>query len=104
MKRLQHKGLNVVFCLIALFWLGAIMSACAVPGQQSAAPADPNVTTITVWTFEVPGAPWIDAYIKKFEEQHPDIKVEFSSLPEDDYQTKVATALSAHAPPDVAII
>jgi multiple sugar transport system substrate-binding protein len=90
--------------MIVLVLISAIVSACTVPGQQGAAPADPNVTTITVWTFEVPGAPWIDAYIKEFEEQHPDIKIEYSSLPEDEYQTKVATALSAGAPPDVAII
>jgi multiple sugar transport system substrate-binding protein len=82
-----------------------ILSACAPAApQEGAAPADADVTTISIWSFEPPGAPWIDAYIKTFEEQHPDIKINYSSFPEDEYQTKVATALAAHTPPDVAVI
>jgi multiple sugar transport system substrate-binding protein len=92
-----------IFSLVLLL-LSITLAACPAASQQGAASEDSATTTLTIWSFEPPGAPWITAYIETFEEQHPDIKIEYSSLPEDEYQTKVATALAAHNPPDVAII
>jgi multiple sugar transport system substrate-binding protein len=100
----RRTGMNRLLPIVVLLLSSLILSACSVPDQTSTASTDPNVTTITVWSFEPPGAPWIDAYIREFEEQHPDIKIEYSPFPEDEYQTKVATALAAHNPPDVAVI
>jgi multiple sugar transport system substrate-binding protein len=102
--RLRHTGFNASIYATILLLTSILLSACTIPGQSGAAPTDPDVTTITVWSFEPPGAPWIDAYIKEFEEQHPDIKINYTALPEDEYQTKVATALAAGNPPDVAVI
>jgi len=92
-------------------WIAAILlvavltlSACAPTGQQAAAPAEAGVTTITMWSYEPPDAPWMDAYIKAFEEKNPTIKINYTPLPEDEYQTKVATAIAAGSPPDVAVI
>ncbi len=90
--------------ILLVMVIAILLSACAPATQEGAAPAAPGVTTIIVWSYEPPGAPWIDAYIKAFEEKHPDIKISYSALPEEDYQTKVATALAASSPPDAAVI
>jgi ABC-type glycerol-3-phosphate transport system substrate-binding protein len=97
--RLRQLGFKRSIFSLVLLLLSIMLAACPAPSQEGAASEDSATTTLSVWSFEPPGAPWITAYIEAFEEQHPDIKIEYSSLPEDEYQTKVATALAAHNPP-----
>ena len=102
--RIRFARLTGPLCVAALVLISVMLAACAAPTQEGAAPAEAGQTEISVWSFEPPGAPWVDAYISKFQEQHPDIKINYTPFPEDEYQTKVATALAAHNPPDVAVI
>jgi multiple sugar transport system substrate-binding protein len=70
----------------------------------SAASATGGRVPLTVWTYLAPDDPVMLAYEKEFEAKHPNIDVQHTALPEDDYQTKVTTALEAHDVPDVAFI
>lgn len=80
----------------------------AAPAGETVVPTAPASTgekrQLTVWTYQPADDPAIDALIKAFEAKYPDIQIAYTPLPEDEYQTKVNTALTAHQPPDVAII
>jgi multiple sugar transport system substrate-binding protein len=69
---------------------------------EAAPPVDPDA--LSIWSYLPPDDPSVAAYIDEFQQQHPEIEVSYTPFPEDEYQTKINTALSAHAPPDVAII
>lgn len=59
---------------------------------------------LSIWSYLTPDDPSIKAYIETFQEQNPGVEIKYTAFPEDDYQTKVRTALSAGGPPDIAII
>ncbi|MEJ7653308.1 MAG: extracellular solute-binding protein [Chloroflexia bacterium] len=60
--------------------------------------------TLSVWTYLPPDDPSVKAYLREFQKKNPNIKVKYTAYPEDNYVTKVNTALQAHNPPDIAII
>ncbi len=73
--------------------------ASAVPGGSTSGEA----VTLNVWTLE--GEEEFLPKIKDaFESSHPGTALEFTVFPEDQYGTKVDTALAAGAPPDIAFI
>jgi multiple sugar transport system substrate-binding protein len=85
----------------------AVTAAVSTEGEATVAPTVAPAgekRQLSVWTFQPPDDPAIEALIKAFQEKHPDIEILYTPLPEDEYQTKVNTTLTAHAPPDVAII
>ena len=59
---------------------------------------------LTVWSYLDPEDPSVKAYIERFQADNPGIVVKYTAFPEDDYQDKVRTALSADSPPDIAVI
>jgi multiple sugar transport system substrate-binding protein len=59
---------------------------------------------LSIWSYLAPDDASVKAYIETFQEQNPNIKIKYTAYPEDDYQDKVRTALSAGGPPDIAII
>lgn len=61
-------------------------------------------TVLTIWTYLAADDPVMAAYEKEFEAKHPNIDIQHTAIPEDDYQVKVETALSANDVPDVAFI
>ena len=68
-----------------------------------AASASGDAVTLNVWTLE--GEEEFLPKIKDaFESSHPGTTLEFTVLPEDQYGTKVDTALAAGAPPDIAFV
>jgi multiple sugar transport system substrate-binding protein len=74
-------------------------SGSAAPSGSTAVEA----VTLNIWTLE--GEEEFLPKIKDaFESSHPGTTLEFTTLPEDQYGTKVDTALAAGAPPDVAFI
>ena len=87
-----HLHLLVVL-LVALGLLGPVLPAA---GQET--------VELSVWSYLPPDDASVKAYIERFQEQNPTITVKYTSFPEDDYTDKVRTALSANAPPDIAII
>ncbi len=74
-------------------------AASAAPGASTSGDA----VTLNVWTLE--GEEEFLPKIKDaFESSHPGTTLEFTVLPEDQYGTKVDTALAAGAPPDIAFV
>lgn len=76
--------------------------ATPAPGG-STPPASGEAVTLNVWTLE--GEEEFLPRIKDaFESSHPGTTLEFTVLPEDQYGTKIDTALAAGAPPDIAFV
>jgi multiple sugar transport system substrate-binding protein len=83
-----------------------IASACAAP--PAAAPADGALTTaekvtLNLWVFEGEEA-FLPELKKQFEAKHPNITLQITEIPEDQYTTKIDTALAAGAPPDIGFV
>jgi multiple sugar transport system substrate-binding protein len=107
--------------LVALL-LAALLAACggAAPGGDpttapggeqpagdapTAAPAaGGEKTVVTLWTYQPIDDPVIIAYEQEFEAKHANIDIQHTAIPEEDYQTKVETALAAQEVPDIAFI
>ncbi|MFB9280250.1 ABC transporter substrate-binding protein [Cohnella cellulosilytica] len=76
-------------------------SAPAGSGTASQAPEEEKVT-LTFWRHDyAPEAAAFDKLIASFEEAHPNIKVDFQMIPNDQYETKIRTALAGGNPPDI---
>ena len=74
--------------------LAAALTIAAMPPAAVAAQGD---TTLNLWVFE--GEEGFLPKIKEgFEAAHPGTKLEITLLPEDQYVTKIDTALAAGAP------
>jgi multiple sugar transport system substrate-binding protein len=92
-------------------WQGAagrlVLGALVVLGlvETVAAPAaGQEQVELSVWSYLSPDDPSVKAYIERFQADNPGIVVKYTAFPEDDYQDKVRTALSADSPPDIAVM
>jgi multiple sugar transport system substrate-binding protein len=82
-------------------------AAASTAGEQPSAAAQPasgEKVILTMWTYQAPDDPVLAAYEKEFEAKFPNIDIQHTAVPEDDYQTKIETALTAHDVPDIAFI
>jgi multiple sugar transport system substrate-binding protein len=72
--------------------------------QATAAPAvSGDKVTLTLWIFE--GEEQFLPKLKEaFEAKNPNITLEITQIPEDQYVTKIDTALAANDPPDIGFI
>ena len=96
MRRLWQRATgHVVLAMLVLLGLAGVMAIPAA-GQET--------VELSVWSYLEPSDPSVKAYIERFQADNPDIVVKYTAFPEDDYQDKVRTALSADSPPDIAII
>ena len=79
--------------LMSIFAVGAMVLASAALGQ----------TTITYYTFttDQPHVATLKSLISDFEAQNPDIKIQYTAIPFDNYFTKLQTDFAAGNPPDV---
>jgi multiple sugar transport system substrate-binding protein len=79
----------------------AALAIAAVPPSVGSAQGD--TTTLNLWVFE--GEEGFLPKVKEaFEAAHPDTKLEITILPEDQFGTKIDTALAAGSPPDIAFV
>ncbi|QIG39416.1 extracellular solute-binding protein [Microbacterium sp. 4R-513] len=61
-----------------------------------------GTTTINYWSWDgAPGEAIVTPMIEAFEDANPDIKVEYTEIPQGDYKTKVAQSLGAGEDIDV---
>jgi multiple sugar transport system substrate-binding protein len=102
---------------LAPLLLAALLVACGAepPGAQpsaapdageaqpSAAPATGEKVTLTMWIFEGEEA-FLPRLKEEFEKAHPNIVLEITEIPEDQYVTKIDTALAANDPPDIGFV
>jgi multiple sugar transport system substrate-binding protein len=63
---------------------------------------DGEPVTLTLWAFEGEEA-FFPTLKERFEAEHPNITLEVTEIPEDNYTTKVDTALAAGRPPDMGL-
>ncbi len=97
-KRRRRQPVRLVHVLVALL----VMSSMLIAARGGVAAQDK--VELSIWSYLPPDDAAVKAYIAEFEKQNPDIKIKYTAYPEDDYQDKVRTTLSAKNPPDVAVI
>ena len=97
MKRFGAAGVVAMLALVA--------SACVGGGsdegsgdEQGGGPA-----TLDLWIFEGEET-FLPALESAFEEEHPEINLKITEIPEDNYTTKIDTTLAANSPPDIGFI
>lgn len=82
----------------------AAASTQAAPATAApAAEAPKEKVTLTLWAYEG-YQDFLPRLVEAFEAKYPNIHVEITNIPEDQYGTKVETALAAGAPPDLGFI
>ena len=86
--------------------LALLVAACTSSGESDdggtggGTPGEP--VTLTVWAFEGEEA-FFPTLKERFEAEHPNVTLEITEIPEDNYPTKVDTALAAGRPPDIGL-
>jgi len=97
----------------SVFSLGALLAACAPGGGSSGSNDDGSAgegggsseqVTLNVWSWRVEDVDEYNEIFAVFEEQNPDIKIEFQAFKDTEYNQILATALSASDSPDVAMV
>lgn len=92
--------------ILSVFMLSmVVLSGCSGGGKEGNAPdaskGDKGQVTITVWDNYGATTP-IKPLIPKFEEEYPNIKVDFQEQPWDNFWDKMAAAASGGDTPDIA--
>ena len=99
-----------IICLLLVFVMAIGLCACGSVETKPAAAADAADTgndgpvTISVWSGYPDQQEWFDWLVPAFEEANPDIKVELTSFPIADFETKVFAAIPAGTCADVITI
>jgi multiple sugar transport system substrate-binding protein len=98
MKLHRHRAALVTILVGTL-----VAAACTSnePPENQAAVDEPQ--TIDIWAFEGE-ADFLPKLITAFEDKHPNITVKLTNIPEDNYVTKMDTALAAGSPPDLGYL
>ncbi|MEC0369767.1 ABC transporter substrate-binding protein [Paenibacillus chibensis] len=106
----KHRGFKFMALGLAL---ATMLTACAKTGSGPA--GDPGSSTtgsegaskvkITYWTpFSGGDGEFMDAMVKKFNEENGSIQVETLNNKSEDYYTKLQTSLASDQAPDVAVV
>lgn len=100
----------VLFVVFAILVTACAQPQAAQPTSPAAAPTEAQAQapstekiTLTFWAYEG-YQDFLPRLIEGFEAKYPNIHVELTNIPEDQYGTKVETALAAGAPPDLAFV
>lgn len=90
--------------LVHLAVLTLVVSACTGGGptgqQQPQSPKELGPATVNLWIFEGEDV-FVPTLKSAFEKEHPNIEIKITDIPEDNYVTKIDTALAAGSPPDI---
>lgn len=98
MMRRRVIGLLPVFALI----LAGCTSSDQTGDGATGGGTDAEPVTLTLWAFEGEEA-FFPTLIDRFEAEHPNVTIEMTQIPEDNFATKVDTALAAGRPPDMGL-
>lgn len=92
---------------VLLSVLALVAAACTGGGpsgqQQPQGPQELGPATLNLWIFEGEET-FLPALKAGFEKEHPSIEVKITEIPEDNYVTKIDTALAANRPPDIGFV
>jgi multiple sugar transport system substrate-binding protein len=96
MSRLRWLGVIAIMALVT--------AACSGDGGGDGDEGDAGEqVTLDFWLFEE-GYGFLDELVSEFEADHPNIDVELTTYPEDQFSVKVDTALAAGRPPDLGLV
>jgi multiple sugar transport system substrate-binding protein len=110
MTPLVKRTALLLSLLLVLAACGATPAApaptAAGDGGEQATPA-PQASgervTLSLWVFEGEEG-FLPALIESFQAKYPNITLEITEIPEDQYVTKIDTALAANDPPDIGFV
>ena len=97
-KNLTSRRLTALFVSIALI---GTMAACG--GGGTGGDETGGATEISVWAYG-PDVPVFDRYLDVFYQDHPDIKVIYKLISQDDYDAVLRPALASDAGPDIFMV
>ena len=84
--------------------MSLLASACIGGGSDvGSSSASGGRTVLDLWIFEGEET-FLPALESAFEGEYPDIDLKITEIPEDNYSTKIDTALAADSPPDIGFI
>jgi multiple sugar transport system substrate-binding protein len=93
-----------VFMIVSLLLAGCGQTPAAQPEvAQSAPESNSEKITLTIWGFEGENE-YMPILEEEYEALHPNIDLQVTEFPEDEYTTKIDTALAAGAPPDLGFV
>lgn len=101
----KRKILWMILCLS----MALILTACGpkvteeAPPPEEGPPAVEEPVAISLWIFEGEEE-FLPRLEEAFEEKNPNIDLQITEIPEDDYTVKIETALAAGAPPDIGFM
>jgi multiple sugar transport system substrate-binding protein len=96
----RHRQVGLVIALAVVI---AIVAGIATRTTHAAATAARDHVTLNLWAYEG-YQDYLPVLKKEFEKAHPNITLEITNIPEDQYTTKLQTAFVAGDPPDLAFI
>jgi multiple sugar transport system substrate-binding protein len=83
----------------------ALVTGACTSGGGSEEGGEPGEVTLDFWVFESGG---IGSFLKtletRFETENPNINIEFTAFPEENYGVKVDTAVAANKAPDMIVV
>jgi multiple sugar transport system substrate-binding protein len=97
---MMHRRLNASLAVVALVLAGCTSSGGT--GGDGGGGNSGEPVTLSLWAFEGEEA-FFPTLKKEFEAEHPNVTIEITEIPEDNYPTKVDTALAAGRPPDMGL-
>jgi multiple sugar transport system substrate-binding protein len=100
MKLRRHRA-ALVTIVVGTLVAAACTSNEPEPPEDQTTVDEPQ--TIDIWAFEGE-ADFLPRLINAFEDEHPNITVKLTNIPEDNYVTKIDTALAAGSPPDLGYL
>ncbi len=86
----------VVFAVAAL-----VASACTGGSEGNGGNAAQEKVTLDFWVTEEGQDEYLDALVDAFEKKYPNIDINITAFPEENYGTKIETAMAAGDPPDL---
>ena len=82
------------------FLMILLVAAMLLSLPLATASAQDQPVTLNLWMF-LDGTGFLPSVVDAFQAKYPNIKIEITDIPEDDYTTKIDTAFLAGQPPDI---
>jgi len=88
----------------AVFALALVTAACS--GSSSGANESGEPVTLDYWVFQSGGlaGQWLDQLVAGYQAKYPNVKINVTSYPENNYGVKLDTAIAAGKEPDLVLV
>jgi multiple sugar transport system substrate-binding protein len=99
-RSVMRKRWQPLVLLAGLIVLGACTSDGSTSESAGSSTGAEGPVTLNLWIFQGEDV-FVPNLVKAFEAEHPNITINVTDIPEDNYVTKIDTALAAGKPPDI---